>query len=71
MFNTFFAYLLNTYLIGARKKFRILKNGSDYQGAWPCSTGMYKKSNGDIYQELVDYLKNYRYNWTMHLRCMN
>ena len=26
---------LNTYLITAREKFQILKNGSDYQGAWP------------------------------------
>ena len=31
----FFAYLLNTYLIAAREKFQILKNGSDCQGAWP------------------------------------
>ena len=34
-FNTLFARLLNTYLIVAREKFQILKNGSDYQGAWP------------------------------------
>ena len=27
--------LLNTYLIAALEKFQILKNGSDYQGAWP------------------------------------
>ena len=33
----FFAYLLNTgtYLIAIREKSQILKNGSDYQGAWP------------------------------------
>ena len=34
-FNTFFAYLYNTYLIAAREQFQILKNGSDYQVAWP------------------------------------
>ena len=34
-FNTFVAYLLNTYLIAAREEFQILKNGSDYRGAWP------------------------------------
>ena len=33
--NTFFAHLLNTYLIAARKKIQILKNGTEYQGAWP------------------------------------
>ena len=33
--NKFFAYLLNAYLIVPREKFQILKNGSDYQGAWP------------------------------------
>ena len=31
----FSAYLLNTYLIAAREKFHILKNGSDYQLDWP------------------------------------
>ena len=31
----FFACLLNMYLIAAREKFQILKNGSDYHGAWP------------------------------------
>ena len=35
IFNTFFAYFLNMYLIAAREKFQILKNGLDYQGAWP------------------------------------
>ena len=30
-----FAYLLNMYLIVAREKFQILKNGSNYQGACP------------------------------------
>ena len=34
-FNTFLTELLNTYLIAAREKFKILKNGSNYQGAWP------------------------------------
>ena len=34
-FKYVFAYLLNTYLIAAREKFQILKNGSDYQGAVP------------------------------------
>ena len=29
IFNTFFADLLNTYLIAAHEKFQILKNGSD------------------------------------------
>ena len=33
--NIFFAYLLSTYLIAAHEKFQLLKNGSDYQGAWP------------------------------------
>ena len=33
--NTFFADLLNTYLIAARENCQILKNGSEYQGAWP------------------------------------
>ena len=33
--NTFFAYLLSVYLIAAREQFQILKNGSDYQVAWP------------------------------------
>ena len=35
IFNTFFAYILNTYLMAAREKFQMLKNGSDYQEAWP------------------------------------
>ena len=35
IFNAYFAYLLNTYLIAARKEFQILINGSEYQGAWP------------------------------------
>ena len=45
IFNTFFAYVLNTYLIAAREKFKILKNGSDYQGAWPPLYNIYTFRN--------------------------
>ena len=34
-FKYVYNYLLNTYIIAAREKYQILKNGSDYQGAWP------------------------------------
>ena len=35
VFLTLHIIYIYTYLIAAREKFHILKNGSDYQGAWP------------------------------------
>jgi len=65
-----FLHTLNTYLIAAREKFQILKNGSDYQGAWPplvygvvklkCSRIKIKVAIGLLQNNVAITLENWR-----------